>query len=864
MGCGASSVKPHDCDTTSVTPHDKPSDLSWEAKFDAERRRANELEKQLMQLNAQLNDSVTLDLFHFTDAYSLEEIHLPGKHGDDRVGGALRFKTLVDGVARERDIAPVLLFSGDFVAPSLTSTITHGRHMIEAFNMLGVAAGCWGTHELDFGLEAKTGQHGWQQGLKAILQEREEEPDSSGRPTCFFPASRTKWLCCNMLEADGTPLAGAKRHTILHHYCGGGCPVRIGLFGVLYDCRGAKNKYNLRYLDAVEESKKCVAELKESGAQVIVALTHLPFEKAGELTDQMLMSQCPGIDVLLGGHDHFYLYDPVQRIVKSGTDFRHLSHVKVHLRDGQVQKVECDRYDVTRKVPRNAEMEALVHKYKQLNERSYGKKLGTTQVALDSREQTVRTGPAKLMKFLCDAAVAALPELVDVQGRIDGALIDAKRCSGEFVCPPGDITMKEVQQWFASKGLISLGVVRMTGGVIKLLLELKLKKMPAASLFHVSDDFEYSIRMANPRGSRITDLLYKGNPLDLAATFTCVLPAPLIDDLEAECQAKNLPTPEVLVSEELAVPIVQVVKHELAKRPIDEASVKRECIHLETGDKAAWLKCTDMPNRSSDKDCAEKLDDVEELLHLDSSSWSDSITVGITNMMRYIRAVEVFATHRVKVFSAVKLPCELRPVLDPDCPVYSGLSTFERDCVNKMINYSPGVLVSVMGVCLGSTPLDHMCDELFFVDVTPGQAEVYMRAHSKIGRSRNHFRPSKSIQEFLGQRAAFSVLYGRWERDASTPGEAKVVFFDGGIQHGSIAAVGGANSPAPCLPLEYVFQPEGSDCTIAQTRSQQWAELTSLDAERMISCGLAAGGADHVANGKPTSQCTIRLIGVVP
>ena len=37
----------------------------------------------------------------------------------------------------------------------------------------------------------------------------------------------------------------------------------------------------------------------------------------------------PEIDLVLGGHDHFYKADMHSRIVKSGEEFRWTSHVKI-------------------------------------------------------------------------------------------------------------------------------------------------------------------------------------------------------------------------------------------------------------------------------------------------------------------------------------------------------------------------------------------------------------------------------------------------------------------------------------------------------------------------------------------------------
>ena len=50
----------------------------------------------------------------------------------------------------------------------------------------------------------------------------------------------------------------------------------------------------LEVLDPVETAKQCVAELRAAGAEVVIALTHLPATSAKEITDGELMEQCPG------------------------------------------------------------------------------------------------------------------------------------------------------------------------------------------------------------------------------------------------------------------------------------------------------------------------------------------------------------------------------------------------------------------------------------------------------------------------------------------------------------------------------------------------------------------------------------------
>ena len=69
-------------------------------------------------------------------------------------------------------------------------------------------------------------------------------------------------------------------------------------------------------------------ELRADGAQVIIAITH-----CRTVVDEELADKVPGIDLILGGHDHFYsTYESAATtvpMVKSGCDFRDLTKIQV-------------------------------------------------------------------------------------------------------------------------------------------------------------------------------------------------------------------------------------------------------------------------------------------------------------------------------------------------------------------------------------------------------------------------------------------------------------------------------------------------------------------------------------------------------
>jgi len=85
--------------------------------------------------------SNTLTLVAVNDVYDLE--HLP------------KLRTLVDAVKAERAGGTVITtLAGDFLSPSVLSSLDRGRGMVQVLNAVGIEFACLGNHEADVGLKA--------------------------------------------------------------------------------------------------------------------------------------------------------------------------------------------------------------------------------------------------------------------------------------------------------------------------------------------------------------------------------------------------------------------------------------------------------------------------------------------------------------------------------------------------------------------------------------------------------------------------------------------------------------------------------------------------------------------------------------
>jgi 5'-nucleotidase len=80
--------------------------------------------------------------------------------------------------------------------------------------------------------------------------------------------------------------------------------------------------------DFIEAAKEMVKLLKSQGCTYIIALTHMRLPN-----DRVLAKNCPGIDLILGGHDHSNACEMINgiTIIKSGSDFEEFSDIKVDM-----------------------------------------------------------------------------------------------------------------------------------------------------------------------------------------------------------------------------------------------------------------------------------------------------------------------------------------------------------------------------------------------------------------------------------------------------------------------------------------------------------------------------------------------------
>ncbi|KAK0622056.1 Metallo-dependent phosphatase-like protein [Bombardia bombarda] len=432
-----------------------------------------------------------LRLLHFNDVYHLDA------SSAEPVGGVARFVTLcneyrsdspggVDRFPGQPEL--VTLFSGDAFNPSLESSVTKGAHMVPVLNKIGADCACVGNHDLDFG----------------VRQFRHLTSQTK------FP-----WLLANILDpalGPNVPLGNAARTHMITTSDG---RFKIGLMGLgEREWLETVNSLppNLEYRSVTEVAKELVPELRAAGADIIIALTH-----QREPNDNKLAEQMGGeIDLILGGHDHFYAHSLVNgtHVLRSGSDFKQLSYIEVWRRpgdsDGKKWDVTITRRDAVSSVTEDASTLQLVDSLTAKLKSSLEKPIGWSTAPLDARFTTVRTKESNWGNFVCD--------IMRLHYHADCAIMAAGTIRGDQIYAPGPIRVKDVTDCFPFEDPVV--VIKVTGKALWEALESGVSLYPALEgRFPQVSNIVFKFDPSKSPGSRVVSVAVGGAPVDLDKTY---------------------------------------------------------------------------------------------------------------------------------------------------------------------------------------------------------------------------------------------------------------------------------------------------------------------------------------------------------
>ncbi len=244
-------------------------------------------------------EELYLTILHTNDEHGAAIPHSPTvdyhpTKENPTLGGYARLATAVKQIRAEKSATgePVLLLSGgDYIGGSPYSWLIPRGYAMELTikQLLGYNAVTVGNHEYDYGPDI----------LAHYLIE-------AGYPEAH---AITPVLASNAIVPANHPLAaeGLFRESVIMTLDNG---LRVGLFGLIGEQAVSYTTANepVTFADQQETARRMVEELRNQGAQLVIALSHTGVEH-GE--DQQIAMAVPGIDVIVSGHCHTALHAPI-------------------------------------------------------------------------------------------------------------------------------------------------------------------------------------------------------------------------------------------------------------------------------------------------------------------------------------------------------------------------------------------------------------------------------------------------------------------------------------------------------------------------------------------------------------------------
>ena len=205
--------------------------------------------------------------------------------------------TLIHEESKEKHI-DLLLLSGDFLGPSLLSSLDEGASMVDCLNELGITHVCFGNHETDV-----------RGGVQSILARIKQ--------------SRFQWINSNMVELDTIMDHALPRYEIVSCSNGRNRTKKIAICGFLTNDPSLYQQDafgGATIEDVIPSARKLFSDILQEHPDVdlILPMTH----QSMEADRQFAIEFGHLVPFVPGGHDHTVFDETINgcRILKTGHD----------------------------------------------------------------------------------------------------------------------------------------------------------------------------------------------------------------------------------------------------------------------------------------------------------------------------------------------------------------------------------------------------------------------------------------------------------------------------------------------------------------------------------------------------------------
>lgn len=220
-----------------------------------------------------------------------------------QLGGYARLKTVIDQ-QRKKDPNLLLLDAGDFSMGTLFQSIfASDAPELRILGQMGYDATTFGNHEFDFRAD----------GLAASLSAAKKSGDKFPQivsSNISFPTDKKGNVIDSLKNLKSSiDDYGVKDYTIIKRN-----GVKIGIFGLMgKDSASDAPMAGVKFTDAVENAQRVVDILKDKEkVDLIICLSHSgTWTDKSKSEDEILAKKVPQIDVIISGHTHTKLIEPI-------------------------------------------------------------------------------------------------------------------------------------------------------------------------------------------------------------------------------------------------------------------------------------------------------------------------------------------------------------------------------------------------------------------------------------------------------------------------------------------------------------------------------------------------------------------------
>lgn len=284
------------------------------------------------------NAQVRITLLHVNDTHShLDAVGPKNADLTGTIGGIARAASVI-GETRALDPNVLVLHAGDAFQGDLFFNQYMGVPELQFMIQLGFDAMTVGNHEFDLGPE----------NLNNILN-------------AAFAEASLPLLSAN-LDVSAVPGLGAWIQPALLKVVDG---VKIGIFGLTVPGNPTTNAGPVTISENIGAiAGQQVAFLRGEGAEVVILLSHL-----GIYLDRIIAQNVPGIDFIIGGHDHYAFAEPVTvqnplgsetLIFQAGEHYKYIGKLSFTVEEGVVQVDDYDLIPLDAGIPAEPSLQGIV------------------------------------------------------------------------------------------------------------------------------------------------------------------------------------------------------------------------------------------------------------------------------------------------------------------------------------------------------------------------------------------------------------------------------------------------------------------------------------------------------------------------